>query len=97
MARLRDAICRGGVAVLCGPAGSGKTMLLTRLASEQAAVTGRPSGPYPLRQLVDNPDNGPQRVALIDDENAAVDAAQLRRVVDSIERLTTSTAVVLAG
>ena len=97
MARLRDAICRGGVAVLCGPAGSGKTMLLTRLASEQAAVTGRPSGPYPLRQLVDNPDNGPQRVALIDDAHAAVDAAQLRRVVDSIERLTTSTAVVLAG
>ena len=97
IARLRDAIRRGGLAVLCGPAGSGKTMLLARLASEQAAVAGRPCGPFPLRQLVEEPDHRPQRVALIDDAHAALDAAELRRVVDRLERHAESTAIVLAG
>ena len=98
LARLHDAVRRGGMAVLCGPAGSGKTLLLKRLACELRADGGHDRcGLVHLRDGID----GRWQVVLIDDAHAARDAAALQEALQEVlgesDRGGQATAVVLAG
>lgn len=94
LARLHDAVRRGGVAVLCGPAGSGKTLLLERLACELRAGGGHDRcGLVHLRDGID----GRWQVVLIDDAHAARDAAALHEALGESDRGGQATAVVFAG
>jgi len=97
VARLRDVVDRGGVAVLCGPAGSGKTMLLQRLARQQAAGGLRRCGCVTLRQLADGAPGLPPSLLLVDDAHAAASASELARIADGILRSAEPAAAVLAG
>lgn len=107
VARLRDVLHRGGVALLCGPAGTGKTRLLQQLAGEWAAGGHDVRGPLTLgqlgREVADTGEPVASReaprsrstVVLLDDAHAIADAAELTRVVTGLEQR--GTAVVLAG
>lgn len=96
-ARLGDVLSRGGVAVLCGPAGSGKTMLLQRLSRQQAAGGPRRCGCVSLRQMADRPPSPQPSLLLVDDAHAAESASELSRIVDGVCRSAEPAAVVLAG
>lgn len=107
VARLRDVLHRGGMALLCGPAGTGKTRLLQQLAGECAAGGHHVRGPLTVGQLArEVAENGEpvaareaprsrNTVVLLDDAHAVADAAELTRVVTGLER--PGNAVVLAG
>jgi type II secretory pathway predicted ATPase ExeA len=96
-ARLCDVLVRGGVAVLCGPAGSGKTMLLQRLARQQAAGEPRRCGCITMRELADGAPGLPPSLLLVDDAHVADSASQLSRIVDGVLCNAEPAAVVLAG
>lgn len=107
-ARLRDVVRRGGVAVLCGPAGTGKTLLLKRLAMQQEACHAKGLwGPAPLRQLSAELEAGTAgpfaaagrspRVVLVDDAHTAGESAELQRAVERVDRSGAAPVIVLAG
>ncbi|MFM7107491.1 MAG: hypothetical protein ACKOZU_02625 [Planctomycetaceae bacterium] len=94
VARLAYAVERpGGVALLCGPAGTGKTVVLDRLA----AGAGRRIERRPLAAwldgvaAVDLPE-----VVLADDAHLA-DVAQLVRLLDAVRSRRPEASLVLAG
>jgi type II secretory pathway predicted ATPase ExeA len=96
-ARLGDVLGRGGVAVLCGPAGSGKTMLLQRLSRQQAAGGSRRCGCVTLRELAEGAPGPQPSLLLVDDAHAADSASELSRIVEGVFCNAEPAAVVLAG
>lgn len=90
LARLRDVLRRGGLAVLCGPSGTGKTMLVARLAAEVNATPGwavhGPCGVRTLRQQSAGgaaalPPAASRVLTIIDDAHKADHGAELAEVV----------------
>jgi hypothetical protein len=92
-ARLLQVSHRGGIAVLCGPAGTGKTLLLSRLARELSDAGGVVTLKEARRVEAGGPVNGID-VLLLDDAHLAPDAGWLSDVVGRAGHCTT---IVLAG
>ena len=106
LARLHEVLRRGGLAVLCGPSGTGKTMLAHRFASACAQTPGwAVRGPCGVREFLeqataDAPDvlSGERRwLAVIDDAHRAGNGTELARVVDSLQRPAARAVLVLVG
>ena len=103
-ARLLEVVRRGGVAVLCGPAGTGKSMLLRRLAGElqqqQTIPCSVPSGVAQAAEFLrtahqDAAVRGRQPLALlVDDADAAPNATTL---ADLVSQMPAAGGLVLAG
>jgi type II secretory pathway predicted ATPase ExeA len=106
LARLRDVLRRGGLAVLCGPSGTGKTMLVTRLAAEVNATPGwavhGPCGVRTLRQQAAGRaaalrPAGSRVLTIVDDAHKTDDGAELAEVVEAGLVQQAHAAVVLVG
>lgn len=106
LARLHEVLRRGGLAVLCGASGTGKTMLVRRLASECAHTPGwSVRGPCGVRSFLEQTaargvdlSAGERRVlAVIDDAHRVHDGADLARVVDALQMPPAHAVVVLVG
>lgn len=103
-ARLHEVVRRGGIAILCGPAGTGKSMLLLRLAGELEHQRTIPClGPTGVAQAAEclrtaNQDASARRkqplVLLVDDADAAPDATML---ADLVSQMPAAGGLVLAG
>ena len=97
VAKLACIVERGGVALLCGPAGVGKTSVLARLARAAAVVTIGPAGGAEVeRELAEQPGRPQARLVLVDDAHVAA-AADLAAVVAGCRARQPAAAVVLAG
>lgn len=93
VARLAYAVERpGGVALLCGPSGTGKTAVLDALA---AAMDGRALR-HPLAAWLGDPAADLPEIVLADDAHEA-DVAALVRLLDAVRARRPEASLVLAG
>lgn len=93
VARLAYAVERpGGVALLCGPSGTGKTAVLDALA---AAADGRATR-RPLAAWLGDPAADLPEIVLADDAHEA-DVAALLRLLDAVRARRPEASLVLAG
>jgi type II secretory pathway predicted ATPase ExeA len=97
VARLAYAVEQpGAVALLCGPPGVGKTLVLAALA-ESAPLRPRTPVIRPLVGWLDGSEAGPLPEVVLADDAHAADAADLARLVDRCHSRRPAAGLVLAG
>ncbi|MGB8854410.1 MAG: hypothetical protein WCC69_12680 [Pirellulales bacterium] len=96
-ARLAYAVQRpGGVAVLCGPPGTGVSTVLELLATAPAGGSYQPAV-RPLRDWNDDADDAPLPGVVLADDAHTCNGTMIRRLVDRCRRQRSASSLVLAG